>query len=269
MSPLPLPHNAAIALTRTWCAPGVREGDGAGSAALTGVAGARMPRGPGLTELCRGADQSATDSPLRAAAGSTARAGRHYGVLGRRHINYLRGAEPAPRFPTYPRRLDWRSQVEKASRGQQESPNGQTRKRGVATEALVLMKARTAEACWPVRAHEGARADVATGDLLNRKSRRLRIFAAKQYVYCAATRLPKGHHHGTCEEDRRRHRLDLRHRPGDRPGARRRRLQYRRQLLLRHRRPTMPLRSRSPQSMRSRRSMCRPTCPRATIAAHL
>ena len=43
-------HNPGIALTGTWCAPGIREGDGAGSAALTVALLGERTRRSGRTE---------------------------------------------------------------------------------------------------------------------------------------------------------------------------------------------------------------------------
>ncbi len=87
---------AGIALTGTWCAPGIREGDGAGPVAwrkrgwkFSSEARARFAAPPHRQRPPRGPRRSGRTTG---------------GALGRRHTFTLRGADPAPRFPTAPDR---------------------------------------------------------------------------------------------------------------------------------------------------------------------
>ena len=83
---------AGIALTGTWCAPGIREGGGAGPVAwrkrgwkFSSEARARFAAPPHRQRPPRGPRRSGKTTG---------------GALGRRHTFTLRGADPAPRFPT-------------------------------------------------------------------------------------------------------------------------------------------------------------------------
>ena len=94
--PFRLSHNRPIALTGTWCAPGIREGGGAGPVAwrkrgwkLSSEARARFAAPPHRQRPPRGPRRSGKTTG---------------GALGRRQLFTLRGADPAPRFPTAP---DW------------------------------------------------------------------------------------------------------------------------------------------------------------------
>ena len=92
--PFGLSHNPGIALTGTWCAPGIREGGGAGPVAwrkrgwkFSSEARARFAAPPHRQRPPRGPRRSGKTTG---------------GALGRRHTFTLRGADPAPRFPTAP-----------------------------------------------------------------------------------------------------------------------------------------------------------------------
>ena len=94
--PFRLSHNPGIALTGTWCAPGIREGGGAGPVAwrkrgwkFSSEARARFAAPPHRQRPPRGPRRSGKTTG---------------GALGRRHTFTLRGADPAPRFPTAPDR---------------------------------------------------------------------------------------------------------------------------------------------------------------------
>ena len=94
--PFRLPHNRPIALTGTWCAPGIREGGGAGPVAwrkrgwkFSSEARARFAAPPHRQRPPRGPRRSGKTTG---------------GALGRRHTFTLRGTDPAPRFPTAPDR---------------------------------------------------------------------------------------------------------------------------------------------------------------------
>ena len=85
-----------IALTGTWCAPGIREGGGAGPVAwrkrgwkFSSEARARFAAPPHRQRPPRGPRRSGKTTG---------------GALGRRHTFTLRGTDPAPRFPTAPDR---------------------------------------------------------------------------------------------------------------------------------------------------------------------
>ena len=87
---------SGIALTGTWCAPGIREGGGAGPVAwrkrgwkFSSEARARFAAPPHRQRPPRGPRRSGKTTG---------------GALGRRHTFTLRGADPAPRFPTAPDR---------------------------------------------------------------------------------------------------------------------------------------------------------------------
>ena len=89
-------HNRPIALTGTWCAPGIREGGGAGPVAwrkrgwkFSSEARARFAAPPHRQRPPRGPRRSGKTTG---------------GALGRRHTFTLRGTDPAPRFPTAPDR---------------------------------------------------------------------------------------------------------------------------------------------------------------------
>ena len=92
--PFGLSHNPGIALTGTWCAPGIREGGGAGPVAwrkrgwkFSSEARARFAAPPHRQRPPRGPRRSGKTTG---------------GALGRRHTFTLRGTDPAPRFPTAP-----------------------------------------------------------------------------------------------------------------------------------------------------------------------
>ena len=121
--PFRLPHNRPIAFTGTWCAPGIREGGGAGPVAwrkrgwkFSSEARARFaapphrqrpPRGPRRSgKTTGGGDERSTAGRRKAndLAFRARNARSHSGGLGRRHTFTLRGADPAPRFPTAPDR---------------------------------------------------------------------------------------------------------------------------------------------------------------------
>ena len=94
--PFRLSHNPGIALTGTWCAPGIREGGGAGPVAwrkrgwkFSSEARARFAAPPHRQRPPRGPRRSGKTTG---------------GALGRRHTFTLRGTDPAPRFPTAPDR---------------------------------------------------------------------------------------------------------------------------------------------------------------------
>ena len=94
--PFRLSHNPGIAFTGTWCAPGIREGGGAGPVAwrkrgwkFSSEARARFAAPPHRQRPPRGPRRSGKTTG---------------GALGRRHTFTLRGADPAPRFPTAPDR---------------------------------------------------------------------------------------------------------------------------------------------------------------------
>ena len=112
-----------IALTGTWCAPGIREGGGAGPVAwrkrgwkFSSEARARFaapphrqrpPRGPRRSGKTTGGGEERSTAGRRKANDLAFRARNarsHSGGLGRRHTFTLRGADPAPRFPTAPDR---------------------------------------------------------------------------------------------------------------------------------------------------------------------
>ena len=83
---------SGIALTGTWCAPGIREGGGAGPVAwrkrgwkFSSEARARFAAPPHRQRPPRGPRRSGKTTG---------------GALGRRHTFTLRGTDPAPRFPT-------------------------------------------------------------------------------------------------------------------------------------------------------------------------
>ena len=87
---------SGIALTGTWCAPGIREGGGAGPVAwrkrgwkFSSEARARFAAPPHRQRPPRGPRRSGKTTG---------------GALGRRHTFTLRGTDPAPRFPTAPDR---------------------------------------------------------------------------------------------------------------------------------------------------------------------
>ena len=96
-TPFPPPRIiSGIALTGTWCAPGIREGGGAGPVAwrkrgwkFSSEARARFAAPPHRQRPPRGPRRSGKTTG---------------GALGRRHTFTLRGADPAPRFPTAPDR---------------------------------------------------------------------------------------------------------------------------------------------------------------------
>ncbi len=94
--PFRLSHNPGIAFTGTWCAPGIREGGGAGPVAwrkrgwkFSSEARARFAAPPHRQRPPRGPRRSGKTTG---------------GALGRRHTFTLRGTDPAPRFPTAPDR---------------------------------------------------------------------------------------------------------------------------------------------------------------------
>ena len=94
--PFRLSHNPRIAFTGTWCAPGIREGGGAGPVAwrkrgwkFSSEARARFAAPPHRQRPPRGPRRSGKTTG---------------GALGRRHTFTLRGTDPAPRFPTAPDR---------------------------------------------------------------------------------------------------------------------------------------------------------------------
>ena len=96
---------AGIAFTGTWCAPGIREGGGAGPVAwrkrgwkFSSEARARFAAPPHRQRPPRGPRRSGKTTG---------------GALGRRHTFTLRGADPAPRFPTAP---EWESSLTMARR---------------------------------------------------------------------------------------------------------------------------------------------------------
>ena len=83
---------SGIALTGTWCAPGIREGGGAGPVAwrkrgwkFSSEARARFAAPPHRQRPPRGPRRSGKTTG---------------GALARRHTFTLRGTNPAPRFPT-------------------------------------------------------------------------------------------------------------------------------------------------------------------------
>ena len=87
---------SGIAFTGTWCAPGIREGGGAGPVAwrkrgwkFSSEARARFAAPPHRQRPPRGPRRSGKTTG---------------GALARRHPFTLRGADPAPRFPTAPDR---------------------------------------------------------------------------------------------------------------------------------------------------------------------
>ena len=88
-------HNRPIALTGTWCAPGIREGGGAGPVAW-------RKRGWKFSSEARA--RTAAPPHHRTTRGPRRSGKTTGGALGRRHLFTLRGADPAPRFPTAP---DW------------------------------------------------------------------------------------------------------------------------------------------------------------------
>ena len=117
--PFPPPIIHGIALTGTWCAPGIREGGGAGPVAwrkrgwkFSSEARARFaapphrqrpPRGPRRSgKTTGGGDERSTAGRRKAndLAFRARNARSHSGGLGRRHTFTLRGTDPAPRFPT-------------------------------------------------------------------------------------------------------------------------------------------------------------------------
>ena len=121
--PFRLPHNRPIALTGTWCAPGIREGGGAGPVAwrkrgwkFSSEARARFaapphrqrpPRAPRRSGKTTGGGEERSTAGRRKANDLAFRARNarsHSGGLGRRHTFTLRGTDPAPRFPTAPDR---------------------------------------------------------------------------------------------------------------------------------------------------------------------